>query len=350
MADFATLEEIYSNLAAIEPKFRKKLEGKREDAETFRKLTRLDTHRCTELDDEGLTPNPPDLQGLRDFFQEYEFRSLLRDLPRPAPRTVISGTEQASLFPHEHRRARNRPPGRAAGPDHRRPAGHGGEMCGTGSAGEGNDRGFRLGIGGDEWSLACPANGTDELVGRLAEAERVAVPSLKELYRTAPAWRELPLHLFFDLGLAAYLLNPEERGYSFDQVCRLFENAPETDPVHPSSMGLKAAAIAATLEKKIQVAEMDKLLADLEMPLIPVLADMENAGLAIDLDAFAAFLDEVQTQIDEHSARIIELAGQDFNIRSSQQIAEVLFTSWSSKPRARPLVARHPHPAPCWKN
>ncbi|MFW5490566.1 MAG: DNA polymerase I [Desulfovibrio sp.] len=335
MADYATLEEIFDHLPAIEPKFRKKLEGKREDAETYRQLTRLDTQRCLELDDDALTPASPDLNGLRAFFEEYEFRSMLRDLPRPAPRTVVSGTEQNSLFPLSENAPKAKPLNihKAASADGL-PAPDGlrvGLVPNEDKLPSG-EIGFQIGVQGEEWAVACPVA---DLVSWLAKAERVAVPSLKELYRADATWRDLPLEKFFDLSLAAYLLNPEERGYSFEQVCRLFEHDPETDPVHPDSQGLKAAVVADALEKKIHVAEMTELMAGLEMPLIPVLADMENAGLAIDLEAFAEFLKDVQEQIDVHSGRIIELAGEEFNIRSSQQMAEVLFNKLGLKAKGK---------------
>jgi DNA polymerase-1 len=341
MADFATLEEIYDNLAAIEPKFRKKLDGKREDAETFRKLTRLDTNCCTELDDDALTPAAPNIAGLREFFQENEFRSLLHELPhskaeettRPAERKVTSGTEQASLFPAPA--AADKPPldvhslesvADLPEPD--------GKRVGLVPI-EGETPGYRLGIDGREYALPGGNGVAQELALRLARAERLAVPSLKELYAEDTAWRQVPLSLFFDLGLAAYLLNPEERGYSFEQVCRLFEHDPDTAPVHPEAHGLRADTIAAALGKKLETAGMTRLMAELEMPLIPVLADMEAAGLAIDQEAFAEFLRDVQEQIDVHSARIIELAGEDFNIRSSQQLAEILFTRLELKKKGK---------------
>ncbi len=63
--------------------------------------------------------------------------------------------------------------------------------------------------------------------------------------------------------------------------------------------------------------------ANLEIPLIPVLADMEKAGITIDLDAFAGFLTEVNERINELTRVIHERAGEPFNIRSSQQMATV---------------------------
>jgi DNA polymerase-1 len=63
----------------------------------------------------------------------------------------------------------------------------------------------------------------------------------------------------------------------------------------------------------------------LELPLIPVLVKMEEKGIRLDMEAFAAFLSEVQEKLDELTATIYREAGTHFNIRSSQQLGEVLF-------------------------
>ena len=68
------------------------------------------------------------------------------------------------------------------------------------------------------------------------------------------------------------------------------------------------------------------LLTGMEMPLIPVLADMEDAGITIDAQALKGFLDEVQAELNRLTQRIYAEAGGEFNIRSAQQIGEVLFT------------------------
>ena len=64
---------------------------------------------------------------------------------------------------------------------------------------------------------------------------------------------------------------------------------------------------------------------DLEIPLIPVLVSMEQAGIGIDLNAFKDFLDDVSSQLAELARSIIGHAGETFNIRSSQQLAVILF-------------------------
>jgi DNA polymerase-1 len=64
---------------------------------------------------------------------------------------------------------------------------------------------------------------------------------------------------------------------------------------------------------------------DLEMPLIPVLADIERAGIRIDGPALAAQSRHIEQELARSSARIFELAGEEFNINSPQQLGKILF-------------------------
>jgi hypothetical protein len=99
--------------------------------------------------------------------------------------------------------------------------------------------GFRLALEGDD-ALAGEMlfTGTDEaLAGRLAQAEAIAAPSLQDLLRRGRAWDAVPLDRWFDLGLAAYLLNPEDRNYSFERLRLALFIAPDpfADPEDPAT-------------------------------------------------------------------------------------------------------------------
>ena len=65
---------------------------------------------------------------------------------------------------------------------------------------------------------------------------------------------------------------------------------------------------------------------DLETPLTDVLVRMQRRGVRISRERFGEFLDQVQAELDRLSASIHELAGEEFNIRSSQQLGDILFS------------------------
>jgi DNA polymerase-1 len=71
--------------------------------------------------------------------------------------------------------------------------------------------------------------------------------------------------------------------------------------------------------------DLEDVYRQLEMPLVPVLADIERAGIRIDGPALAAQSQHIEQQLAEYNARIWELAGEQFNINSPRQLGEILF-------------------------
>ena len=86
-----------------------------------------------------------------------------------------------------------------------------------------------------------------------------------------------------------------------------------------------ALQLAAHFEPLLAAERLDAVYRDLELPLIPVLADMERTGVRIDGAALAAQSSRIEQELDRLSARIHELAGGPFNINSPRQLGEVLF-------------------------
>ena len=217
--------------------------------------------------------------------------------------------------------------------------------------------GWLLALQGKEYRVTSPS-GPGPLAAALARycqgAGQVVTPEVKVLLsdeaHQATAWSELPLQVWFDLGLAAYLLNPEERDYSWEKLARQAsvelglarESAPiegdedgesgEDRAAQPADgvgtgpgPGLLALALADMQKDRLHGAGLDGLMGELEMPLIPVLADMERNGLLLDIQAFNDFLQEVELDLTGLTRKIYALAGGEFNIRSAQQLGDILF-------------------------
>jgi DNA polymerase-1 len=79
------------------------------------------------------------------------------------------------------------------------------------------------------------------------------------------------------------------------------------------------------LQPKVSALGMDRLLNEVEFPLIPVLVDMELAGVAIDVPFLAQLSKEMTARLHQLEADIYKLAGRVFNVGSSQQLATVLY-------------------------
>ena len=179
-----------------------------------------------------------------------------------------------------------------------------------------------------EWQWKGPVA---ELARWLAPARTLVTADLKGLLTSASCWQFLAGRAgdCIDLGVAAYLLNPEENDYGWPRLSARWgavlrhelESRGETAP-GPARLGL---AMAQLFEQRMEKDGLLELFRCLEMPLLPVLAGMEQSGVAIDAAAFRAFLDDVQGRLDQLTAHVYELAGTQFNIRSAQQLGDVLF-------------------------
>ena len=179
-----------------------------------------------------------------------------------------------------------------------------------------------------EWQWKGPVA---ELARWLAPARTLVTADLKGLLTSASCWQFLAGRAgdCIDLGVAAYLRNPEENDYGWPRLSARWgavlrhelESRGETAP-GPARLGL---AMAQLFEQRMEKDGLLELFRRLEMPLLPVLAGMEQSGVAIDAAAFRAFLDDVQGRLDQLTAHVYELAGTQFNIRSAQQLGDVLF-------------------------
>ncbi len=86
-----------------------------------------------------------------------------------------------------------------------------------------------------------------------------------------------------------------------------------------------ALQLAAELQPKLTQAGLDEVYRTLELPLLPVLVEMERAGVRLDGPALAAQSHRIEHELQVLSTRIFELANFEFNINSPKQLAEVLF-------------------------
>jgi DNA polymerase I len=153
--------------------------------------------------------------------------------------------------------------------------------------------------------------------------------------------------LVFDTMIASYLLDPGRRSHSLDILAlellgHRMTSYEEVCGKGSSAIGFDEVTVAAatdyscedvdiTLQLSARFSEdmahvgATHLLDDLEMPLLPVLADMEWAGIAIDIEAFAALKERFARERARVEQEIHTLAGGPFNINSNAQLREILF-------------------------
>jgi DNA polymerase-1 len=89
------------------------------------------------------------------------------------------------------------------------------------------------------------------------------------------------------------------------------------------------------LEKQLEEKGLDTLSADIEMPLVQVLMEMEHAGVSLDREGLADFADDLRRELIGIEKKIFELAGQEFNVGSPKQLGEILFDKMKIIPDAK---------------
>ncbi len=150
---------------------------------------------------------------------------------------------------------------------------------------------------------------------------------------------------WFDTMIASYLLHPTRTGHGLDGLAidylgvkmtpfkeiiprkgATFDEVPidaaTTYAAEDTDVALRLSEI---FEPELEATDLAKLYRDVEMPLMHVLVDMELAGVRIDSDYLAKMSIELQESLDELSDGIYAAAGEEFNINSPKQLAEVLF-------------------------
>ncbi len=139
------------------------------------------------------------------------------------------------------------------------------------------------------------------------------------------------LAVAFDTQLAAYLLNASLRSQTIADVAheRLDVTLPPVGDVAAAvRVGLDALAALAVrepLQKALDESGLAQLFREIELPLIPVLAEMEAAGVAIDRQALAELDIEFGSEMGRLESEIYADVGHEFNLGSPKQLEQVLF-------------------------
>ena len=151
----------------------------------------------------------------------------------------------------------------------------------------------------------------------------------------------------FDTMLASYLINPSKRSHSLDQIALdLFGhktigfkdlvgkgkgaaafNEVALEKAVPYACEDADITLAAknVLAPKLEEIGLRSLFETVEMPLVPVLLRMEITGIRVNVDKLKQLSGHFENQIEDLTQRIYELAGEAFNIKSSQQLGYILF-------------------------
>ncbi len=158
----------------------------------------------------------------------------------------------------------------------------------------------------------------------------------------------------FDTMIASYLLNPGKPSHGLDAIALEYLNHKTTTYRDVTGSGKKQIGfhqvtvetatsysgedaditlrMKQTLEPKLRDQNLDTLFREIEMPLMQVLAAMEQKGVKIDSGFLHAMSRQLATKLETIAKEIYELAGVEFNINSPKQLADILFVTLKLPP------------------
>ncbi len=283
----------------LSPARRKNISEHAEQASRSKQLATMRRDLELECKPAELVLLPPDRSKLREMFRRFEFRNLLGRvdildeavrLSRCAWRGPRSSGVPASSRRSVPRLARDSR--RAVRPGARR----GGVLVG-------------------DWAPA--------LERRLDTAELIA-HDFKALPR-------LTMEPAEDTMLLAYLIEPGRAGYELDDLAQEYGVEPIPTPVTDEDTAalVRHAEIprrlAPTMLERVRERGAEELYRSIELPLTAVLAAMEDAGVKIDTYRMGEITARLADRVEELEARAYELAGEEFVLGSTQQVARILF-------------------------
>ncbi|HEU4684794.1 MAG TPA: DNA polymerase I, partial [Nitrospira sp.] len=347
VVQFGTIEDILRRVEEVTPaRTKAMLIEQAEQARLSRRLATIQVDCPIQFDPALYRVQPPHTDELEALFRGMEFTTLLKSL-QPAP-SAAEDTHGPLLVIQDESAAKRFAGGLSAAPLGVRCLVSGGpgvraEMHGMAlSTGERDQTAF---ISGDVAAAMAPITALLHETGRLKVVHDLKADLL--------ALQGIAVDLsppYYDVMVADYLLNPNRRDHELETIALEVLNqrlgSAQARPDAPRSLfevdqgsraqTAEAAAVLARLEppltERLTQQGSLKLFREIEMPLVPVLAEIERNGFLLDTDALQRLSKELERELDRMMAGISQLAGGEFNINSPKQLATILFEKLALKP------------------
>jgi DNA polymerase-1 len=351
---FGSVEQALDRAAEVEKKsYRESLQNNRETIMTSKQLVTIETNVAVELDVSAMKAGEPDVEALQALFAELEFTSLLKELLPVAEvkeggyreiRTageldeylagLAEGAPLAIAVPSEHTDAAEQEEDEEPEPA---------------------QSGFLALQPANEPEAAAPleriafsvAAGSGAMVALSDERLTDRVKNLLEGEATAKSIHDLKssLHYFSAQGIAlagvrhdpmlySYLLNPTYSSHALPEIAlRRFNLKMSGNLAEAADL---TGRLAAALRKDVEDEGLISVYDDIDVPLVPVLVRMEDAGVKIDAAALSQMSQKLEREIGAKARDIHQRCGLEFNINSPKQLGDVLFNKLGL-----PMPAKH---------
>jgi len=399
---FGTLDNIYKNIDKVENRWKTKLEQGKDSAYLSYDLARIRIDLPVKLDLEKAKAHDFDAGKIEAFFQDMEFRTLIKTLDRltgkessePAESPTRKGRAgQLSMFVNEPQAVNITLPASASSIKV--------EIIDTTE--KLNDLVKEL-AKAEVISFDTETTSTEEMQANIVGISLATKPGVGYYIPVGHlAGNNLPLDqtisalqasmtnpkipkvahnakydaivlsrvglvvspIAFDTMIAEFLVDPASHNFGLktlaftklgeemthiEQLIGTGKHQLSMAEVAIESVASYAAADAETtlrlmpvLQQELKRVQGEKLMRDIEMPLISVLADMEMAGVLLDLPFFKKLSEELTQRMAEIEKQVFDAVGKPFNLNSTQQLSDVLFTRLRLEPpdRGRKTASGH---------
>jgi DNA polymerase-1 len=349
---FGSIENLLAHLEQVpKKKLRENLETYGEQARLSRQLATIHTDVPIHYSLKESALSPPDLKNLREIFKELEFSRLLKELPEEEAdhsrdyHLIVGQSEFLSLMEDFRNVKRfaidlettSRYPMWA-------------DLVGL-SLSHTPCQAFYIPLGHQprEGIQQLPLPWVLEQLKPLLEDETLKKvgQNIKHDWIVLKRYGIQLRGIEGDTMIASYLVNPTKHNHNLSEIAREYLDRSVTDYKEVAGTGAKALTFdQVDLEKaknfscedadvtfqlsqllfpKLSEDGFKELFDQVEMPLLVVLARMEMNGVRIDIDFLNDFSKEIEIQLQQKEERIFTLAGEVFNINSSQQLGKILF-------------------------
>ena len=351
---FGSVEQALEHAAEVEKKtYRESLLNNRDTILFSKSMATIDTNVPVELDVDAMRVGEPNVDDLRALFTELEFTSLLKELlpvvevtsshygeaksaaeVQSVISSVADGGALAVAVEQEEPAAEPVEEEKEEEPQDAQMSLMGGAMMDGGtmggilaqslpepvarrvaiSAAAGTAAIVRLDSGdvGEKMRVVL----TDAAVPKAVHDYKAAIHALEPLGITLEGVQHDPM-------LYSYLLDPTYSSHRLADVALRRFNLKLGGKLDESAD--IAGRLTSALRTEVEQAGLTKLYEEMDLPLVPVLARMEHAGVKIDTAALSQMSSELEREIAAKAKEVYEAAGTEFNVGSPKQLGDVLF-------------------------
>jgi DNA polymerase I len=330
IAEYGTIDGVFGAVAEQTPKLRESLSEHRDQVFLNRQLMSLVDDLEIEYGTSEFATREWDKKRVKDLFDSLEFHTMWNDLEEALPST--GGATEVLDVECEL----------VTTPDRIELAADSDELVLGLVRDGGHAYGLAVSTGANE-AMVVPFEAAEPILAGVSDGRiGVAGHDLKDLAR---AFLDLGHDLtrpVMDTALASYIINPSQRTYGLAEIAERILGLELISPDDEAEdgmlpfdegpdVGLEGRNVEAvrqlvdTLQDDLEFREELDLFLAYELPLVPVLARMEHAGIGVDRPYLEEMGAELREKIAAVESKIHELAGEPFNVNSTDQLRAILY-------------------------